>query len=291
MVMPAGAVNVAPAAGTRFVAGELVAQAGSAEARVPVRVYAEPARLELVPAQARVQPGEPIQLSLRALDEQGQPLALTPALAQWECDPGLGRIEEGGRFVAGPAPAFGQVVARVGTVAASATIAVGAITRLIEDFERTQLVPTERRPAQTSGSVALAEGRAASGMRALAIDYDFVHLATVQSLAVPLSRELGDAVALRIATYGDGAGVRLRARLRDGAGRTFLLDLARRIDWADRWRESVAPIPASARPPIRLEAIVVEGGGSDRRVRGRLLLDDLRADYPPGPAVAIRPGE
>jgi hypothetical protein len=116
---------------------------------------------------------------------------------------------------------------------------------------------------------------ARSGRRALALRYDFSSGSGTRALYATSSLPLGAATALTVWARGDGQGAWLRARVRDAAGTLHTLDLARRVDWQDEWRELRAPLPAGAPGPFVLEALYLTETDADRRPRGLVLLDDV----------------
>ncbi|MBI3910109.1 MAG: phosphodiester glycosidase family protein [Armatimonadetes bacterium] len=277
------AAAVRPPDGQSFIEGRLRAEAGEARAEIPVRVYGEPPRLEVVPALVRLLPGQKYSLSCRAFDEGGRPIAVPEGLVRWSCDPALGSVDERGVLAAGPDPAAGYVTAAIGATRARAQMAVGSVSRLVDGFEEGIPWQVTVYPREVKASAAISEGRARGGTRALALSYDFTTTAATRAAYAQVEKPLGAPFALRLAVFGDGTHVWLRARLRDAAHQVHTVDLTRDLNWTDAWREVVGMIPPEARPPLTLESIYVVEPRPDHRVRGCILLDDLRAEYPPEP--------
>jgi len=185
-------------------------------------------------------------------------------------------VDAAGALTAAAAAARGVVTVTVNGVRAAAEVEVAAAGPIaIEDFERGGDWKLRVSPAGTPGSVSVAEGAARSGRRALRLEYDFGAGGGARAVYALCGRELPPARALRVWVYGDGQGAWLRARLRDGAGGSHTLDLARRVEWAGSWRELRAALPGGAPGPVLLESIYVVEPDPALRPRGVLLLDDL----------------
>jgi hypothetical protein len=271
------AAAVTPPDGQEYVTGALRAEVAGIAASIPVRVYPRPARIEIAPATVRA--GTETQTSFRvtALDRLGRRLAL-PAGTRWEAAPALGLIDAAGVLLTGKTPGQGVVTATVNGISGSAqvTVAEGAALAL-DDFE-TSTWTTRVTPAGTFASAAVAAGLARSGKRSLRFEYDFSSGSGTRAVYAESKRVLGAPFALKVWAYGDGQGAWLRARVRDAKGTAHTLDLARKVDWKDTWRELRAPFSDDLPTPLTLESIYVVEADATARPKGVILIDDVGVD-------------
>jgi hypothetical protein len=213
----------------------------------------------------------------RAFDSQERLLLLPPVLA-WLADHGLGSVDAGGTLLSG-GPGKGSVRVTVGSVTGTAPVEVAEVApRALEDFESAGAWRSESTPAGLPGAASVAAGPARSGSRVLRIEYDFAGGTGTRAMTAIRSIPLGRPFALKVWAYGDGQGAWLRARVRDAAGAVHTLDLARRVDWKDEWRELRAPVSDDLPTPLTFEAIYLVEPSAARKPRGTVLLDDLSVE-------------
>ncbi|HEU4752525.1 MAG TPA: phosphodiester glycosidase family protein, partial [Armatimonadota bacterium] len=228
--------DVAAAPEQECAAGELQVEWNGIRGAGSVRVYARPARLEISPPVARLGTLTQTRFRLRAFNQEGKPLLLPPAV-HWEVSPELGSLDAEGTLSTPAAAGSGTVRATVCGVSAVARVAVAeAAARALDDFE----TATDWKSSASGGAVgtiSLAPGVSHSGKRALRLEYDFSQGSGTRALYALGSRNLGTPFALRAWVYGDGQGAWLRARVRDARGQSHVLDLARKVDWKESWRE------------------------------------------------------
>jgi len=249
-------------------------------AAIPAIVYPSAPTLRLVPASARLELGQAQRFTLVASDENGLPLSYDPASVTWQA-PALGEFVAPGVLRAtcgGPgavkATLAGQVASAevvVGQDAASALRVIG-----VEDFERDGACTFSAWPPSVKGSFARRPG-GLKGKWTGEIEYDFTSATAPCAAYAGFDRTLPAVrapAALILWVRGDGRGHWLRARLRDEKGERIVLDLARRIEWKDEWRQVQASLP-EGRGRLVLETIYVVETDSGRRDSGRIALDEI----------------
>jgi hypothetical protein len=264
----------------------LTATAGAASAQTTLQVHPQPALLEVTPAAAALARGQAMQFTVRAFAADGEPLLASPEAFRWSAPAELGAIAVGGAFMASDGSSSGLVSVHHGAVSAAATVAVGGETQLVTDFESGAPWVLSVTPGGTPGEVTFSDTIAKSGRSSLMLRYDFSAGTGTRAVYALTRRALGSASVLRVWVRGDGNGAWLRARVRDGGGRSLLLTLARRVDWTDEWRELSVTMPPEAMAPLVLESIYVVETDAGRRPRGVLHLDDVRIDVPPALPIA-----
>jgi hypothetical protein len=264
--------DVTAPAGQDFVSGDLVMEWKGIRGTSPVRVYPRPARLEVQPAAPRVPAGKQVRFRVRAFSATGRPLEL-PAQLQWAATPEVGTIDPLGVLTAG-AVGRGTATVSVNGVTASVPVEVSdGRPRTVEDFESAAEWKLST-AAGAAGEVSVSD-TARTGRKSLRLAYDFSQGAGTRAVYALASRPLGSPLALRAWVYGDGQNAWLRARLRDAKGAAHVLDLARRVDWKDTWKELRVPVPDALPGPLTLEALYLVETDAARKPRGALLIDDL----------------
>jgi phosphodiester glycosidase len=260
--------------GQVYAAGRIRIAAGTAAGEIPVRVHARPARVEVTPAAARLANRAHATFKVHAYDGEGHPLLLPPGV-RWECSPEIGSLDAAGNFAASEAAARGTVTAIVNGVAGMAQVEVAeGAPRLLEDFETARDWKLQTTPGALGG-VRIAEGTARSGKSALRLEYDFTAGSGTRAVYALGNRLLGRPLALKLWVYGDGQGAWLRLKLRDSTGTAHFLDVARKVDWKNSWRDFRIPISEDLPAPISLEAVYVVEPDPTLKPKGALLIDDL----------------
>lgn len=125
----------------------------------------------------------------------------------------------------------------------------------------------------------------------LKLSYDFTtSTATRAAYLIPTSTLTlpGRPERFGLWVKGDGQGAWLRAVLKDAAGKSYTLDLARNVTWTD-WQYVEASIPSSASYPLTLVQIYPVEPTAERQYKGALLLSDLRLSS--GTVGAATPGK
>jgi hypothetical protein len=267
--------DVTAPAGQDFVSGDLVMEWKGIRGSTPVRVYPRPARVEVQPAAPRVPAGKQVRFRVRAYSVTGRPLEL-PAQVEWAVTPEAGAIDASGLLTAG-AVGKGTAAVSINGVTASVPVEISDGTpRTVDDFENAADWKLST-AAGAAGEVS-ASDTARTGRRALRLAYDFSEGTGTRAVYALAGRPLGSPFALRAWVYGDGQSAWLRARLRDAKGTAHVLDLARRVDWKDTWKELRVPISDTLPGPLTLEALYIVEADAARKPRGALLIDDLAVE-------------
>ncbi|HHV53879.1 MAG TPA: phosphodiester glycosidase family protein [Firmicutes bacterium] len=288
----------------RFVAGRVDARVvasavaspagGGASERVvegvaTVRVVQAISRLELLPASVSLDPGQSVTFTLNAYDAQGRRVFLPASGVEWtvEAPAGVGMfIPAEGRFEAGEASGTARVEARAGGLLATAQISVGQPPWLIEDFEEVSDLYGD---GVRVNRVEVGQGRAPTdpvrfGDGSGRLAYDFTGQAGTSGAYLLFRRppELpGYPRKIGVWVYGDGQGHWLRGQLRDGSGAFFWIDFTRAspgVSWVG-WQYVEAEVPAGKPLPLKFEALRLMETKPDRKGRGTVYFDQLRAIY------------
>lgn len=272
------AADVQADPGRDYAAGELVAEVGAIRGTLPLRIYPRPERLEVLPGITRLGPQIRRSFEVRAFDKEGRRLIL-PEQIRWQASPEVGEVDTTGTLLTGTAGGRGTVAAVVNGVTAQAQVEVSLdAARALDDFETAEDWKLRRVPETIAGSVSIAAGKARSGKKALRLEYDFAGGMGTRAVYAQANRHLGNAVAMKLWVHGDGQGVWLRARVRDGKQTLHTLDLIRKVDWKDTWREVRLAFSDDLPTPLTLESIYVVETDTNLKPKGALLVDDLSVD-------------
>jgi hypothetical protein len=271
--------------GGRFTAAEVsgptlglvMARSGKLTAASVVRVLSSPARVVVRPGEVALAPGEVQRFFVQAYDDQNHPVNVSAGRATWSCEPAGagGTVDASGVLRAPLGEARLTVVARVGEVSGGAAVTVSARPTIVEDFEREGQWSYEGSPAGVPGSVEWAEDPLQPGNHCLRLRYDFGKQGGTRTAHAVLSVSLPAARGLSVRVFGDGQGGWLRARVRDGAGRTLTEDLAHRVDWSGEWKRLIAWLPEEVEGPVVLESVYVAEYDEEVKSAGEILLDDI----------------
>jgi len=285
------------------IAGLVVAELGDLSAAMVMRVTPGPTQVVVTPARARIEPDETQQFCAHAYDEAGKPVQLPQGAVMWTCEPAEAgaRIDPSGLLHAPSQECHLTVTAQVGDVCGQAHLDVGAESAIIEDFEAPGDWSYRSGPLGSPGAVERVEDPQRRGNHCLALSYDFSKGSGTRTAHAVLNLALPETRVISVAVLGDGGDGWLRARVRDAAGRTSVLDLAHHVRWSARWRRLNAWLPENAKAPVTLESIYLAEIRENRTPSGTICLDDIAvaplvdlegpAEIPDEPAPAARERE
>lgn len=230
-----------------FTAGEKTENAviriesGTLRTEIPVRVTTAVARGDIVPLHAALREGASIQLSARAFDADGYPVAVPPVLA-WNARDAS--VDSSGRLTARDRDA--QVTVRLGDKLITETITVGQHAQELSLSGAT----FSSAPRNAPGSIR--QDQPCPGCTTLEYDFTGTERAAYADANVPLPQR---ALAVGADVFGDGNGEILRIALNNAINERFLYTLAQ-VNWHG-WRHVEIAIPAELAQPVTLKALYV----------------------------------
>jgi len=257
--------------------GLVAARWGELTAISVVRVVPSPARVVVSPQEVTVPPGGSQQFIALAYDDENRPLRVSAERIVWRCEPPDmgGEMEASGLLRAPERQGVLKVVARIGDLDGEAEVWVGGAPAILEDFERQDGWRYRGQPEGVAGEVERTDDPLRPGNHCLRLKYDFGSTEATRAAHANLNIALPKAEELSLAALGDGQGAWLRARLRDGAGEVFSVDLASRVDWSGEWRRLTVELPEEATGPLTLESVYVAEFHADRKPAGQIYLDNI----------------
>ena len=210
--------------------------------RVPYRTVDRLSSLTIAGDHPDPQPGQPLTLALRGLDERGAVVQLGDVAAHWTVD----RVATAGSTQLAYDTRHGDATVAATLAGASATM-----------------------------QVRVGSHRVALPHVELALSYDLTGGA--RAAYAPTAIDLpGEPQSFALDAWGDGNGVPLRAAFVNRYGERHALTLAKHVDWTGWQRLSIA-LPPDLNPPIRLTSIYVVPslGGPPVRAAGTLRFRSL----------------
>jgi hypothetical protein len=274
-------------------AGLVTARCRGMMAAAVICVVPAPTRLTITPGRVTIAPRATQQFTVRAYDQDNRPVRFAPNRVAWEVEPASSgaRIDGTGKLRAPSTEAELTITARIGDVPARAVALVGAVTTVLADFERPGDWSFASTPKGLPGGVSLVADPLKKGNHCLQLKYDFSKHTGTRTAEATLGLPLGETRTISVRVLGDGQGGWLRARLRDAADRTVVVDLAPRVDWAGQWHRLTAWLPDDVTPPFTLESIYLTEYHVDRGQAGDIYIDDIGAESLPNrngrPAQAV----
>ncbi|MDK2971600.1 MAG: large repetitive protein [Candidatus Sumerlaeota bacterium] len=254
----------------------------------------EPAVLEFVPDAVLLQPGESVEITLRAKTADGKLLRGENLLRELGV-PAFLSYEAGTQTIVAESDGVGFVTAALGGLKARLPVAVGhAGETVVQSFDSLPagdpdawLEVLRAKPEKTG--LALESTTIKEGSAAWRFSYGMASGGTTK-VALPVDVELpGKPLAIGFWLYGDGQGQWVRGDLRDAIGNRYYVDFtdsAHGVDWKDEWRLVRASLvkPASAGTPkgpltypLSLYAIYVVQPQEAAKRDGEFLIDALTA--------------
>lgn len=214
---------------------------GALRAEIPVHVTTAVARGEILPLNAALRERATTQLSARAFDAQGYPVAVPSALA-WSAR--NASIDAWGRLTVRDSDALVSV--RLGSKIVTETVVVG------EHGQPISLHGARFSSAPRAGPGTLRQDDPCPGCTTLEYDFTGSERAAYADANVRLPQR---AVAVGVDVLGDGNGEILRVALNNAMNERFLYTMAT-VTWHG-WRHVELAVPAGLAQPLMLKALYV----------------------------------
>jgi len=256
---------------------------GEAKARMSVEIVDQVSSLAVANEFVHLDPGETVQMQVRAYDEKGLPVVISPSAVKWTVEGGIGNVDAKGVFTAGKKNGTGKVIASIGNIKAEVGAKNGKTPIIVADFGILNNVE-----ARTIRSVAAVRHNQAdepvkSGKISLRLDYNFENTegtsAAYMAFKTPV-KIVGKPIELGAWVYGDASSHWLRGNYINAAGEKKVMDFTENggLDWKG-WKYVYAELPADEKYPISLEQIYVAETEQNRKNAGSIYFDDVMAVY------------
>ncbi|HWR61829.1 MAG TPA: phosphodiester glycosidase family protein [Clostridia bacterium] len=256
---------------------------GEVKARMPVEIVDQVSSLAVTNEFVHLDPGETVQMQVRAYDEKGSPVVISPSAVKWAVEGGIGNVDAKGVFTAGKKNGTGKIIASIGTVKAEVGAKNGKTPIIVADFGTLNNV--EARVIRSVATVRhnQADEPVKSGKISLRLDYNFENTDGTSAAYVAFKapvKIVGKPIELGAWVYGDASSHWLRGNYINAAGERKVMDFTENggLDWKG-WKYVYAELPADEKYPISLEQIYVAETEPDRKNVGSIYFDDVMAVY------------
>lgn len=260
--------------------------AGTAKGKLPVQIVDTVSSLVVLNEYIHLDPGEKVQLQVKAFDEAGKEIIINPGAVKWEIGNGIGKVDAKGVFTAGAKVAGGKVKAVVGTVAAELDARVGKSPLVVADFANLKAVEASGIRGKATVRQNKAKEPVKTGKISLRMDYDFTNTEGTSAAYVTFkepAKVIGKPTEIGVWLYGDGSSHWVRGTYINARGERKTLNLTAEdtgVNWKG-WKFAYAEIPKDEAFPIALEQIYAAEPVQERKNKGALYFDDVIALYKP----------
>jgi nitrogen fixation protein len=267
-------------AGTSYIE---VAYEGAKD-RMPVEIVDKLSYLAVTNEFVHLDPGEKIQMQVKALDENGVRIIISPTAVKWTVVGGIGTVDAKGVFTAGK-QGSGKIVASVGTAIGEAGAKVGKTPVIVADFGTLNNVEAK----YIRSTAAVRHNQKDETVRlvkiSLRFDYDFENTIGTSAAYINFKEPvkiIGKPIELGAWVYGDGSKHWLRGTYINSAGEKKVFDFTELggLDWQG-WKYVYAELPDNEKYPIALDQLYLAETDEDRKNAGSIYFDDVMAIYKP----------
>lgn len=281
-----GMFTAASKAGKGFIEGS----SGGTKSRIEVQVYDKVASLKITNDYVSLDPGQKVQLEVKAYDENGQQIVISPSAVNWSVSGEIGTMDKAGVFTAGKNKKEGKIIGKVDKVAADVQARVGNTPIVLESFEKTDNIEISSIRAEASGKTTVDKEPVKQGKGALKLAYNMVieqagTAAAYVNLKNPVKAP-GKPLEIGLWAYGDGGAHWLRGVYTNSAGEKKLVNFTNQggFNWKG-WKYVYAEIPKDEKFPIAFEQIYIAEPLEENKTAGAVYFDNLTALYEPGPDI------
>ena len=267
-------------AGTSFI--EVVY--GGAKDRMPVEIVDNLSYLAVTNEFVHLDPGEKVQMQVKASDENGARIIISPTAVKWTVTGGIGKVDANGVFTAGK-NGSGKITASVGTTVAEVGAKIGKTPVIVADFGTLNNVEAKFIRSTASVRHNQKDEPVRLGNISLRLDYNFENTIGTSAAYVNFKEPvkiIGKPIELGAWVYGDGSKHWLRGTYINSAGEKKVFNFTELggLDWQG-WKYVYAELPENEKYPIALEQLYLAETNEDRKNVGSIYFDDVMAIYKP----------
>ncbi len=258
---------------------------GEAKDSMPVEIVDKVSSLAVTNEFVHLDPGEKMQMQVKAFDEKGGEILISPSAVKWTALGGIGTVDAEGMFTAGNKELSGKITASAGTVSAEAGAKIGRTPIVVADFG--SLGNIEAKSIRSTAAVRHnSNGEPVRlGKISLRLDYNFEN--TVGTSAAYISfkepvKIIGRPVEIGAWVYGDASSHWVRGNYINGAGEKKVFNFTEigGLDWKG-WKFVYFELPANEKYPISLDQLYVAEIEENKKNKGVIYFDDVMAIYRP----------
>ena len=259
---------------------------GSAKGRMPVEIVDKVSTLIVTNEFVHLDPGEKLQMKVKAFDENGAEIIISPSAVKWTVAGGIGTVDAKGVFTAGKKNGSGKISASIGTTTAEVGAKNGKTPVIVADFGTLNNVETKFIRSTAAVRHNQKDEPVKSGKISMRLDYNFENTAGTSAAYVSFKTPVkisGKPTELGAWVYGDGSNHWLRGTYINSAGVKKVVNFTESggLDWQG-WKYVYADIPKDEKYPISLDQLYLAETAQERKNAGSIYFDDVMAIYKPG---------
>lgn len=263
--------------------GYLYAAYGNTQSKMLVETVDNVSSLTVANDFVLLDPGEKVQLQVKAFDEKGEKIIISPSAVKWAVEGRLGTVDAGGVFTAGNNNGHGKITASAGTVTAAVGAKVGKTPVIVADFGTLDNVEAKSIRSDAAIRHNQKEEPVRIGSISLKLDYDFENTAGTSAAYVTFKQPvkiLGKPIELGVWVHGDGGNHWLRGNYINSAGEKKVFDFTKSggLNWKG-WKYVYVELPQNEKYPIALEQIYLAETAQENKNSGSIYFDDVMAIY------------
>ncbi|MGI6235875.1 MAG: phosphodiester glycosidase family protein [Christensenellales bacterium] len=267
--------------------GYIEALLGESKNRIDVQVFDKVASLRILNDYISLEPGEKVQMSVKAFDETGEQIIIDPSAVKWIVSGGIGTVDKLGVFTAGNNLIEGKIIAKVDTVTADVPARVGNLPIVLEGFEKEDNIEIKSIRAEAHSRLSDEKEPVRLGSSALKLEYNMKTDEVGTSAAYVTFKEAikvpGKPIEIGLWVYGNAPGNWLRGTYINGNGERKVVNYTAQggFNW-NGWKYVYAEIPKDEKFPIAIEQIYIAEPMEENKSKGAVYLDNLYALYKAG---------
>ncbi|MEA4849654.1 MAG: phosphodiester glycosidase family protein [Clostridiaceae bacterium] len=269
--------------GSKAGKGYIYAAYGNSQGRMPVEIVDKVSSLVVTNDFVHLDAGEKVQMQVKAFDENGGKIVISPSAVKWTVEGGIGTVDAEGVFTAGENNGQGKIIASAGSVTAAVGAKNGKTPVIVADFGTLDNVEAKFIRSTAAVRHNQAEEPVRSGKISLRLDYNFENTVDTSAAYVTFKKPvkiIGKPIELGAWVYGDASSHWLRGTYINSAGEKKVFNFTEigGLDWKG-WKYVYAELPENEKYPISLEQIYLAETDQDKKNAGSIYFDDVMAIY------------
>ncbi|MDD4504647.1 MAG: phosphodiester glycosidase family protein, partial [Clostridiaceae bacterium] len=257
---------------------------GNAKGRMPVEIVDKVSSIAVTNEFVHLDSGEKVQMQVKAFDENGGKIIISPSAVKWIVAGGIGTVDAKGVFTAGK-NGSGKIIAAIGTTTAEVGAKIGKTPVIVADFGTLNNVEAKSIRSTAAVRHNQEDEPVRLGKISLRLDYNFENTVGTSAAYVTfkkLVKIVGKPTELGAWVYGDASNHWLRGTYINSAGekKVFNFTESGGLDWQG-WKYVYAELPENEKYPIALEQLYLAETEQDRKNAGSIYFDDVMAIYKP----------
>lgn len=274
-------------AGSKAGTGFIEVSLGNEKSKLNVQVFNKVASLKILNDYISLEPGETTEIKVKAYDENGDEIIISPSAVNWVVSGDIGTIDKSGVFTAGNNLKEGKIIAKVNSTEAYVDARVGNLPIVLEGFENMDNIEIKSTRAVATATTSQEGEPVVLGSSALKFQYDMktgeegtsaAYVSFKNPVKVP-----GKPIEIGFWAYGNGSGNWIRGTYINGAGERKIMNFTSQggFNW-NGWKYVYAEIPKDEKYPISIEQIYIAEPTEEKKSAGTIYFDSLTSIYKAG---------